>query len=143
MLKKVDWHPSWIEPDVHYRQIRIEHTKRALIQFIESPKTFAANALKLAGFDYQSWIGLNSDTYYTPKAPFFAMQMYTQHFGELLVQSGTASPTYSVPSIGVVNALDMSLVLAAWGRCEGCPEDFSRDGMVDVADLLIVFANWT
>jgi len=24
------WHPSWIEPDAHYRQIRINHTKRAL-----------------------------------------------------------------------------------------------------------------
>ncbi len=24
------WHPSWIEPDPHYRRIRIEHTKRAL-----------------------------------------------------------------------------------------------------------------
>ena len=24
------WHPSWIEPDAHYRQIRIDHTKRAL-----------------------------------------------------------------------------------------------------------------
>lgn len=24
------WHPSWIEPDRHYRQIRVEHTKRAL-----------------------------------------------------------------------------------------------------------------
>jgi len=24
------WHPSWIEPDRHYRQIRINHTKRAL-----------------------------------------------------------------------------------------------------------------
>src|SRR6516162_6250632 len=24
------WHPSWIEPDRHYRQIRIEHTIRAL-----------------------------------------------------------------------------------------------------------------
>lgn len=24
------WYPSWIEPDRHYRQIRIEHTKRAL-----------------------------------------------------------------------------------------------------------------
>jgi len=25
------WHPSWIEPDVHYRAIRREHTKRALV----------------------------------------------------------------------------------------------------------------
>ena len=24
------WHPSWIEPDRHYRAIRREHTKRAL-----------------------------------------------------------------------------------------------------------------
>jgi sugar phosphate isomerase/epimerase len=24
------WHPSWIEPDLHYRQVRIDHTKRAL-----------------------------------------------------------------------------------------------------------------
>src|SRR5260221_9782591 len=24
------WHPSWIEPDRYYRQIRIDHTMRAL-----------------------------------------------------------------------------------------------------------------
>ena len=24
------WHPSWIEPDPHYRAIRREHTLRAL-----------------------------------------------------------------------------------------------------------------
>jgi sugar phosphate isomerase/epimerase len=24
------WHPSWIEPDGHYRQIRIDHTRRSL-----------------------------------------------------------------------------------------------------------------
>ena len=24
------WHPSWIEPDRHYREIRIQHTRRAL-----------------------------------------------------------------------------------------------------------------
>src|ERR1019366_7595724 len=24
------WHPSWIEPDRHYRQIRIDHTMRTL-----------------------------------------------------------------------------------------------------------------
>lgn len=24
------WHPSWIEPDRHYRRVRIEHTKKAL-----------------------------------------------------------------------------------------------------------------
>jgi sugar phosphate isomerase/epimerase len=24
------WHPSWIEPDPHYRRIRVEHTRRSL-----------------------------------------------------------------------------------------------------------------
>lgn len=24
------WHPSWVEPDRHYRQVRVDHTKRAL-----------------------------------------------------------------------------------------------------------------
>src|SRR5437762_9545440 len=24
------WHPSWIEPDRHYRRVRIDHTRRAL-----------------------------------------------------------------------------------------------------------------
>ncbi len=24
------WHPSWIEPERHYRQIRIDHTTRSL-----------------------------------------------------------------------------------------------------------------
>jgi sugar phosphate isomerase/epimerase len=24
------WHPSWIEPDRHYRQVRIDHTRRSL-----------------------------------------------------------------------------------------------------------------
>ena len=24
------WHPSWIEPDPHYRQVRIDHTIRTL-----------------------------------------------------------------------------------------------------------------
>jgi sugar phosphate isomerase/epimerase len=24
------WHPSWVEPDPHYRAIRVDHTKRAL-----------------------------------------------------------------------------------------------------------------
>lgn len=24
------WHPSWIEPDIHYRHVRVDHTMRAL-----------------------------------------------------------------------------------------------------------------
>ena len=28
--RQLHWHPSWIEPDPNYRQVRILHTKRAL-----------------------------------------------------------------------------------------------------------------
>ena len=28
--RQLYWYPSWIEPDPHYRQVRILHTKRAL-----------------------------------------------------------------------------------------------------------------
>ena len=42
---------------------------------------------------------------------------------------------------GVVNVLDMLLVLAAWGGAGG-PEDVNGDGIVNVSDLLLVLAAW-
>lgn len=44
---------------------------------------------------------------------------------------------------GVVDVLDLLLLLAAWGPCPQCPEDLNGDGLVDVQDLLILLANWT
>ena len=43
---------------------------------------------------------------------------------------------------GVVNVADLLLVLAAWGECPGCPEDLTGDGFVTVEDLLVVLGNW-
>ena len=43
---------------------------------------------------------------------------------------------------GVVNVLDLLLVLAVWGPCPGCPEDLNNDGTVNVLDLLLVLAAW-
>ncbi|MCS6850767.1 MAG: sugar phosphate isomerase/epimerase, partial [Gemmataceae bacterium] len=28
--RQLYWHPSWIEPDPHYRRVRVDHTMRAL-----------------------------------------------------------------------------------------------------------------
>ncbi len=41
-----------------------------------------------------------------------------------------------------VDIQDFLAVLAAWGRCPGCGEDFDNDGMVGITDLLIVLTNW-
>jgi alpha-mannosidase len=44
---------------------------------------------------------------------------------------------------GVVNVADLLDLFAAWGPCDGCEADFDCSGVVGVADLLILFANWT
>ncbi len=41
-----------------------------------------------------------------------------------------------------VDILDFQAVLAAWGDCIGCDEDFNDDDIVGINDLLIVLANW-
>jgi len=41
-----------------------------------------------------------------------------------------------------VNIQDFLAVLAAWGHCTGCGEEFDHDGMVGNNDLRIVPANW-
>ena len=47
---------------------------------------------------------------------------------------------------GVVNLVDLLVLLSAWGECEdpnNCPADIDGNGVVDTADLLTLLANWT
>lgn len=44
---------------------------------------------------------------------------------------------------GLVNGLDLALVLGSWGPCVDCPADLNDDGMVGGADISIVLGNWT
>lgn len=41
-----------------------------------------------------------------------------------------------------VNIDDVFAVLAAWGPCNGCPEDLDDNGTVDIDDLFIVLGDW-
>ena len=48
---------------------------------------------------------------------------------------------------GVVNAIDLALVLGGWGNpgCGGvvsCPGDVSGDGVVNAFDLALVLGSW-
>ncbi len=48
---------------------------------------------------------------------------------------------------GVVNVLDLSELLGAWGPCPppcppACPADLNGNCEVDVDDLLTLLANW-
>lgn len=43
---------------------------------------------------------------------------------------------------GLVDAGDLALVLADWGRCPGCSSDLDGNGLVDAADLARILAAW-
>jgi len=44
---------------------------------------------------------------------------------------------------GVVNGVDLALVLGSWGPCAGCPADINGDGTVSGLDLAIVLGAWS
>jgi hypothetical protein len=43
---------------------------------------------------------------------------------------------------GVVNVADLMVLLAQWGEVPPGPADINGDGFVDVNDLLILLENW-
>lgn len=51
--------------------------------------------------------------------------------------------TGDVNGDGVVNMMDLLLLLGAWGQNPGHPADLNGDGVVNVQDLLILLSNWT
>ncbi|HBY62311.1 MAG TPA: hypothetical protein DEH78_21015 [Solibacterales bacterium] len=82
--------------------------------FVEQPKLTVANAFQLIDLNFAGWMGPKSETHLTdtpgdnqwaPKAPYFAFQMFTKHFGPVLVRSTTESPTYDTPEVGMVGAV--------------------------------------
>jgi hypothetical protein len=43
---------------------------------------------------------------------------------------------------GIVNVLDLLILLDDWGPCPGCDSDLNGDGVVNVIDLLILLDSW-
>jgi alpha-N-arabinofuranosidase len=70
---------------------------------VESPPVEIANAFKLVDPLFMGWIGRRPDGTYAPTAPYFALQMYTRHFGERVIESVTRAPAYDSPAIGWVD----------------------------------------
>ncbi|MBI4719036.1 MAG: hypothetical protein HY763_14620 [Planctomycetes bacterium] len=105
-----EWGP-WFhaDPDARF----VDHVKTlasalfaasTLKVFIESPRVEVANFFKLVDNAFLGWIGLR-DGRYVPKAPYYALQMYTQHFGSVLVHSTCTGPTYDSQPVGVVDGV--------------------------------------
>ena len=71
---------------------------------VEDPRTTIATAFKLVDALELSWIGVRNGAL-TAKAPYYAMQLFTQHFGSIVVSSQTKSPGYEARSLGWVDAV--------------------------------------
>lgn len=71
---------------------------------VENPRTELGDAFKLVDGATQGWIGPR-DGALIPKAPYYALQMFRQHFGPVLVNTTVQSPSYSTRSIGWAEAV--------------------------------------
>lgn len=56
-------------------------------------------------------------------------------------ECGTPCPP-DLDGNGMVDAADLGLMIARWGRCAGCVEDLTGDGLVDAADLGLLLGAW-
>lgn len=129
-----EWGP-WFHIDLT-RSPYIDHTKTlgsalysasVLKEFIESPKTGIAAFWMLNDMGTLGMIGSRSTKFppepdWTPTARYYALQLFTRHFGDRLIQSTTQSPTFNSPAVGWTEAvkgapyLDVVCSLSSDGR---------------------------
>jgi alpha-L-arabinofuranosidase len=74
---------------------------RVLQVFISHPKVRIANYFKFTDGTPMGWVAYNG----VPKAPYYALQLFSRHFGTRLIRSEiTGSQTYDTPAIGAMPA---------------------------------------
>lgn len=77
-----------------------------------------------------------------PKAPPFEPGRYGLHWQAAISCLSCGNPG-DVNGDGVVNGVDLAIILGSWGACPACPADLNDDGIVDGMDLAVVLGNWT
>jgi alpha-N-arabinofuranosidase len=95
--------------------------------FIDSPRTEIANFFLLNDVSVLGWIGSRNGKFppqpdWAPNAQYYALQMYTRHFGDQLLRSDSDGPTFDSEALGLLEAvkgvpyLDIVASLNADGR---------------------------
>lgn len=73
----------------------------AMKAFIETPGMDLANSFKLTEHGFMGWINFDG----TPKPSYYALQMYTRHFGSALVNTLVQSPTFDTKGVSQIDAV--------------------------------------
>ncbi|MHB1459398.1 MAG: alpha-L-arabinofuranosidase C-terminal domain-containing protein, partial [Armatimonadota bacterium] len=69
--------------------------------FIETPNMDLANSFKLTEYGFMGWINFDG----TPKPSYYALQMYTRHFGSALINTSVSSPTFNTKGVSQIDAV--------------------------------------
>jgi len=77
------------------------YTASVMKAFLETPEVEIANYFALIDPLFIGVLGPKNGQY-VPTASYYAMQLYTRHFGDTLVASDTTSPTYASRPVGLV-----------------------------------------
>lgn len=80
------------------------YTADLLRVFLQNDKVEVATYFKLNEASFQGLLGVRGGTW-APTAPYWALQLYTQHFGETLVGASATSPRFDSPRAGIVPAM--------------------------------------
>lgn len=90
---------------------------RVLQVFLSHPKVRIATYFKFTDGTPMGWVAFNGK----PKVPYYALQLFSRHFGTKLVKSGvTGGKTYDTPALGIMseekNVPEVTAVAALNGK---------------------------
>jgi alpha-N-arabinofuranosidase len=73
---------------------------RLMQVFMSHPRVTLANYFKFTDRTFMGWVGYDQ----RPKIPYYVIELFSQHFGNRLVEATVESPIYSSKSIGAASA---------------------------------------
>ncbi|MEC9373182.1 MAG: alpha-L-arabinofuranosidase C-terminal domain-containing protein, partial [Planctomycetota bacterium] len=80
------------------------YTASTLRAFLHAPRVETAHYFKLLDPAFMGLIG-TVDNEFRPNASYYALALYTRHFGDTLIESSADSPTYNSTALGMVAAV--------------------------------------
>ena len=85
-------------------------TASALKSFLEQPRTTIANFWLLNDVSFLGWIGSSSgkfppEPHWTPTPRYYALQLFTRHFGTRVIETQVQVPAFDSQTVGLIDAI--------------------------------------